>query len=84
MNTNSMTQRVDASALSENSLFSHDNSHRHATDSSSFRLFQSIIRLGYAWQMYYGASTQEAKNKAILQINLLQAERDRVLGTMLS
>jgi len=79
-----MTQRVEASALSENSLFSHDNNPRHITDNSSFRLFHSIIRLAYAWQMYYSAPNDEAKKKAILQINLLQAERDRVLGTLLS
>ena len=77
---NSMTQRVDPIALSKNPLSSHHNGTVHSSAEVSFRLFQLIIRLGHAWLMYYGAITAEAKNKAILQISLIEAERSRLSG----
>ena len=86
MNTRNtvLTQRVDASALSDNPMSSHEHVNAHKVTNPSSWLFQVIVRLAYAQQMLYTAPTAEAKGKAILQVNLLKAERDRLLGTMLS
>jgi hypothetical protein len=79
------TLRIDPTVFSDNPFSSSDAVGKSLVrDSASHRLYKIIINLGHAWTMYYGAITTEDKNKAMLQINLLEVERGRVLGMMVN
>jgi hypothetical protein len=83
MDTKSL--RIDATVFSDNPFASNDTlSKALVRESASHRLYKIIISLGHAWAMYYTAPTPEGKSKAMLQVNLLETERSRVLGMMVN
>lgn len=79
------THRIEHTVLSDHAYSSPNTIEKTVIHAGiSHRLYHTIISLAHAWEMYYGATTPEAKGKAISQISLLESERNRILGTMVN
>ncbi|MDD5456822.1 MAG: hypothetical protein PHV30_07310 [Candidatus Margulisbacteria bacterium] len=48
------------------------------------RLYEIIIDLAYSWKKYNAAETDDERKKVMAHINILELEKNKILGQMIN